>query len=108
MTIWRTRLASANSLASFFKCSSIVVARGVSAGAAYAMGGVVYIAPELGIAGAGDLKRVLDKPLYYGSQGATSLDLVALHPSLNEAGCSLKLPVLEARSNSVSDDQAAC
>ena len=45
---------------------------------AYAMGGVVYIAPELGIAGAGDLKRLLDKPLYYGSQGATSLDLVAL------------------------------
>jgi hypothetical protein len=37
-----------------------------------------------------------------------SLDLVAPHRFLDEAGRSLKLPVLEARSISVFGDQAAC
>lgn len=41
-------------------------------------GGVVYVNPELGVGSAGDLGKIKDKPLLYGSQGATSLDLVPL------------------------------
>ena len=44
----------------------------------YPTGGVVYISPELGVASGKDLKHILDKRLYYGSQGATSIDLVPL------------------------------
>jgi len=41
-------------------------------------GGVVYIAPELGIKDASQLTEIADKRLYYGSQGTTSVDLVPL------------------------------
>ena len=45
---------------------------------AYATGGVVYTSPELGIADARGLKGALERRFYYGSQGITSLDLIAL------------------------------
>lgn len=41
-------------------------------------GGVVYVSPELGIESAEGLEQIQDADLKYGSQGATSLDLVAL------------------------------
>lgn len=41
-------------------------------------GGVVYVAPELGITSADELGKLRGKRLLYGSQGATSLDLVPL------------------------------
>ena len=41
-------------------------------------GGVVYVRPELGIKDAGEIKKILNEPMKYGSQGATSLDLVPL------------------------------
>lgn len=41
------------------------------------VGGVVYVSPKLGIKNVEDLKN-LKEPLKYGSQGATSLDLVPL------------------------------
>lgn len=44
---------------------------------AYATGGVVYISPSLGVKTAADLVKK-NPPLKYGSQGATSLDLVPL------------------------------
>ena len=39
-------------------------------------GGVAYVSSELGIAGAHELSRIMDRQLLYGSQGPTSLDLV--------------------------------
>lgn len=44
---------------------------------AYATGGVVYISPKLGVKTAAELVKK-NPPLKYGSQGATSLDLVPL------------------------------
>jgi len=44
---------------------------------AYATGGVVYISPKLGVKIAAELVK-MNPPLKYGSQGATSLDLVPL------------------------------
>ena len=44
---------------------------------AYATGGVVYISPDLGVKTAAELVKK-NPPLKYGSQGATSLDLVPL------------------------------
>jgi len=44
---------------------------------AYATGGVVYISPSLGVKTAAELVKK-NPPLKYGSQGATSLDLVPL------------------------------
>jgi tripartite-type tricarboxylate transporter receptor subunit TctC len=41
-------------------------------------GGVVYVRPELGIKSAAEIKKILNEPMKYGSQGATSLDLVPL------------------------------
>lgn len=41
-------------------------------------GGVAYVAPTLGVKSAADLARLKDVELVYGSQGATSLDLVPL------------------------------
>jgi tripartite-type tricarboxylate transporter receptor subunit TctC len=41
-------------------------------------GGVVYVRPELGIKDATEIKKILAEPMKYGSQGATSLDLVPL------------------------------
>ena len=41
-------------------------------------GGAVYVRPELGIKGAAEIKKILNEPMKYGSQGATSLDLVPL------------------------------
>lgn len=41
-------------------------------------GGVVYIDPDLGVQSAADLDKLEGKQLVYGSQGATSLDLVPL------------------------------
>lgn len=41
-------------------------------------GGVVYVSPKLGIKNAEDIKKLRDIKLKYGSQGATSLDLVPL------------------------------
>lgn len=41
-------------------------------------GGVVYINPDLGVESAEDLGKLEGKQLVYGSQGATSLDLVPL------------------------------
>ncbi|MDD9821565.1 MAG: tripartite tricarboxylate transporter substrate-binding protein [Gammaproteobacteria bacterium] len=41
-------------------------------------GGVVYVSPKLGVNGAGDFKRLQSSRLVYGSQGATSLDLIPL------------------------------
>jgi tripartite-type tricarboxylate transporter receptor subunit TctC len=41
-------------------------------------GGVVYVRPELGIKDASEIKKILNEPMKYGSQGATSLDLVPL------------------------------
>lgn len=41
-------------------------------------GGVFYVSPELGVKSAEDLVKLRDKKLKYGSQGATSLDLVPL------------------------------
>ena len=41
-------------------------------------GGVLYVSPDLGIKSAKDLMQLKGKDLVYGSQGATSLDLVPL------------------------------
>lgn len=41
-------------------------------------GGVVYVSPKLGIKTIDDIKKLRDVKLKYGSQGATSLDLVPL------------------------------
>lgn len=41
-------------------------------------GGVVYIPPELGVSNASEMGQLLGRELIYGSQGATSLDLVPL------------------------------
>ena len=41
-------------------------------------GGVVYVNKDLGVKSADDIKTLLGKSLLYGSQGATSLDLVPL------------------------------
>ena len=41
-------------------------------------GGVLYVSPDLGIKSAAELMKLKDKDLVYGSQGATSLDLVPL------------------------------
>ena len=41
-------------------------------------GGVVYVSPELGVKSAAELPRLKGKGMKYGSQGATSLDLVPL------------------------------
>ncbi len=41
-------------------------------------GGVVYINPDLGVKGPADLARLKSREMKYGSQGATSLDLVPL------------------------------
>ena len=41
-------------------------------------GGVVYVNASLGIKSAKDLAKIMSKKLLYGSQGATSLDLVPL------------------------------
>ena len=41
-------------------------------------GGVVYIPARLNVANAGELNKVKDTELVYGSQGATSLDLVPM------------------------------
>ena len=41
-------------------------------------GGVVYLKPELGVKTAADLKKLSGKELKFGSQGALSMDLVAL------------------------------
>jgi tripartite-type tricarboxylate transporter receptor subunit TctC len=43
-----------------------------------ATGGVVYVRPELGVKSASDFKKLQNTKLSYGSQGATSLDLVPL------------------------------
>ena len=41
-------------------------------------GGVVYLKPELGVQSAADLGKIKDLELVFGSQGATSLDLIPL------------------------------
>lgn len=41
-------------------------------------GGVVYVRPDLGVKSAADLGKLKGKKLRYGSQGATSLDLIPL------------------------------
>lgn len=41
-------------------------------------GGVVYVSPSLGVKSIDDLAKLKDRKLLYGSQGATSLDLVPL------------------------------
>jgi len=41
-------------------------------------GGVVYVRPEFGIKDVTEIKKILKEPMKYGSQGATSLDLVPL------------------------------
>ena len=41
-------------------------------------GGVVYVNPDLGVESAADIGKLADAQLTYGSQGATSLDLVPL------------------------------
>lgn len=41
-------------------------------------GGVVYVSPSLGVKGAGDFAKLKAADLKYGSQGATSLDLIPL------------------------------
>ena len=41
-------------------------------------GGVVYVAKDLGVSGAGDFAKLKAANLKYGSQGATSLDLIPL------------------------------
>ena len=41
-------------------------------------GGVAYVSPKMGIKSAADLGKLKGKKLLYGSQGATSLDLVPL------------------------------
>lgn len=41
-------------------------------------GGVVYVSPKLGVFSVHDLKKLQNFPLKYGSQGATSLDLIPL------------------------------
>ena len=41
-------------------------------------GGVVYLNPELGVKSAADLSQLAGTKLVYGSQGATSLDLIPL------------------------------
>ena len=41
-------------------------------------GGVVYVSPDLGVTSADDIAKLKDADLRYGSQGATSLDLIPL------------------------------
>lgn len=41
-------------------------------------GGVVYVSPESGVTGIDDIAKLKDIKLKYGSQGATSLDLIPL------------------------------
>ena len=41
-------------------------------------GGAAYIAPKFGVTSIRDLKKAFGQKLYFGSQGATSLDMVAL------------------------------
>ncbi len=41
-------------------------------------GGVVYVSPKLGVGSASEMLRIRNVELLYGSQGATSLDLVPL------------------------------
>jgi len=43
---------------------------------AYPNGGVVYVAPDLGIKDATEIAKIKETPLIYASQGPTSLDLV--------------------------------
>lgn len=43
---------------------------------AFPNGGVVYVAPELGIKDASEVSKLKDFPLIYASQGPTSLDIV--------------------------------
>jgi len=45
---------------------------------ATATGGVFYVNPELGVTSAKDIAKLRDHSLKYGSQGATSLDLIPL------------------------------
>lgn len=45
---------------------------------AYPTGGVVYTSPTLGIKDASEIKKLLDTPLKYASQGPTSLDIVPM------------------------------
>lgn len=45
---------------------------------AWPTGGVAYVSPELGIESAAELDQLMGEDLVYGSQGATSLDLVPL------------------------------
>jgi tripartite-type tricarboxylate transporter receptor subunit TctC len=45
---------------------------------AYPTGGVVYCSPKLGISSAKELKKILNVPFKYASQGPTSLDLVPM------------------------------
>lgn len=44
----------------------------------YPTGGVVYVQPELGVSDASELGELQSQKLIYGSQGATSLDLVPM------------------------------
>lgn len=46
--------------------------------AASPTGGVVYVNPDLGVKSAADIGKLKGTPMKYGSQGATSLDLVPL------------------------------
>ena len=43
---------------------------------AYGTGGVAYVSTDLGVSSVTDLNDIMDRPLLYGSQGPTSLDLV--------------------------------
>lgn len=45
---------------------------------AYPTGGVVYCSPKLEIKDATEIKKILDEPLKYASQGPTSLDIVPM------------------------------
>ena len=47
-------------------------------GLATPTGGVVYVSPDLGVASAADFAKLKAADLRYGSQGATSLDLIPL------------------------------
>lgn len=44
----------------------------------YQTGGVVYVRPELGVSSARELRELGDRKMTFGSQGATSLDLVPM------------------------------
>lgn len=45
---------------------------------AYPTGGVVYCSPKLGIKDASELRKIVNTPLKYASQGPTSLDIVPM------------------------------